>query len=148
MKKNWNTLAVLAGIIVVSGSIPSCGAPHAKTEDVIRAHRFEIVNDKQEIVASLAAIPEVYPGFLITLGDDRMARIALYDLPNGAVVITLDDRAQLLTFGVSLDPEGTSKVGFEFSDGNASSSLGISSSGSPFAEFVNRERKNKRIGLD
>ncbi len=162
MDRRWAILVVVCVVVAAVGL--ACGADKASAPEIVRAQRFQLVDDRGGVRAELA-MSEGQPGMTlydaegriradISLGSDGAPRLGLgWDNGKPCVLLSLDevalghrallsllDRRGRTRVALSVDPEDSPKVLLYDGNGAVRTALTLhSADGSPGLDLCDEE---------
>lgn len=133
-----STLAIILAALSYVHNAP----PAPASQRVIQAGQFDILNVRGDVVASIAAIPEGYPGICFRVGKDQPWTTQIYGLESGAFVILQRDGVMRYEANLMLDPQ-QHDASLSITDTNTHSAirLGIDNKGEPYIQRSGKEGK-------
>lgn len=123
------TAVALAGLGIVGAQ----NASNPRRPIIMQADQFDLLNDKGKVVASIAAVPQGYPGIAIQYGADRKVTTQMYWIEPGSLYILHEDRQGRFNAALMLDPkDGRAHFGIEDTVAKSGIEFGIGDKGEPY----------------
>lgn len=135
---------IFAAILGIAGiSIATFAFNNSPKTDtsVVAAQRFDLLNKKGVVVASISGEGDPWAQVGITIGDNPKAVASLTASDKGPLVIRFFDRAGKANAAISLGNETGSEITLFEPNGKAKTILGLDTKGNPSFKLIDSEGK-------
>lgn len=93
--------AAVSTVAIVAGQHPETAAP----PDVVSARKFQIVDENQQVRATLSAGPQGAPGLQVHLSDADEPELTLASNRAGHITITIGGKLSAIGAGITVDDQ-------------------------------------------
>jgi len=143
LRQMWVVMgAIAAGFLGGSlAGVSNAQKAPPETRIIVKAHEFQILDERGDPKLAIAAMGEGWPGIAIARGDTGVGFASLWTLPNGNVVLSIDGVGQN-TASLFLDRDGSTR--FALGSVNKKTgrvALGLRADGAAYIEVKDKDGK-------
>lgn len=135
------SIVIIVATLGIVASSYVTAEPRRNTSNIVRAERFDLIDKQGQVIASLSAMGDGWPGFAVVMGGNPNAIMSVLIIKDEGVFLKVNDPKSTVETGLLLRSSGEAALEIGEFAGKAKAAIGIDKHSAPYMRLIDRSGK-------